>query len=96
MTYCAAQELQFSLILPRYVETEFFQTPPGGKILRRNVRFVMCHERSEEDVNSWIVVTFHITVAHPGDPNYLPQATTYAHSVKGVLAETAPKDQPAK
>ena len=70
--------------------------PPGGKILRRNVRFVMRHERSEEDVNSWIVVTFHITVAHPGDPNYLPQATTYAHSVKGVLAETAPKDQPAK
>jgi hypothetical protein len=67
--------------------------PPGGRLVRRNVPFVMPHERREEDADSWIVVTFHITVGQPGHPDYSPQATTYAHSVKGVLAETPGPDQ---
>jgi hypothetical protein len=56
-------------------------------LIRRNVRFVMRHERRESDADSWIVVTFHITVGRKGAPHYQPRATTYAHSRKGVLAE---------
>jgi hypothetical protein len=58
----------------------------GGVIRRRGVRFVMKHERSDRDAESWIVVTFHITVGRPGEPGYTTQATTYAHSERGVLA----------
>jgi hypothetical protein len=61
--------------------------PKGGRITRRNVRFVMMHERRAEDDTAWIVVTFHITAGRPGEAHYSRQATTYAHSVKGVLAE---------
>jgi hypothetical protein len=50
-----------------------------------NVRFVIRHKRRDEDANSWIVVTFHLTTGQPGEPRYQPRATTYAHSVKGVL-----------
>lgn len=57
-----------------------------GTIVRHDVRFLMEHERGERDANSWIVVTFHITVGRPGDPGYLRAATTYAHSKRGVLA----------
>jgi hypothetical protein len=55
------------------------------RFVRHNARFVMRHERREEDADAWIVVTFHITVGRRGHPNYLPRATTYAHSLKGVL-----------
>jgi hypothetical protein len=58
----------------------------GGSIERHGVRFLLRHERSERDLNSWIVVTFHITVGRPGEPGYLRAATTYAHSKRGVLA----------
>jgi hypothetical protein len=58
----------------------------GGTIERHDVRFLMEHERGERDANSWIVVTFHITVGRPGEPGYLRAATTYAHSKRGVLA----------
>jgi len=64
---------------------------PRGTIVRRNVRFVVHHERREADATSWIVVTFHISVGHRGDPKYQPLATTYAHSVRGVLAEDEAK-----
>jgi hypothetical protein len=60
--------------------------PLGGVIKRRNVRFVLPHERTEADDKAWLVVTFHITVGKRGEPGYLPQATTYAHSKRGVLA----------
>lgn len=58
----------------------------GGTIERHDVRFLMEHARGERDATSWIVVTFHITVGRPGEPGYLPAATTYAHSKRGVLA----------
>ncbi|HUQ98314.1 MAG TPA: hypothetical protein VM166_02605 [Gemmatimonadaceae bacterium] len=54
-------------------------------LVEHNVRFVLRHERRDEDADSWIVVTFHLTVGRPGDARYQPHATTYAHSVKGVL-----------
>ena len=60
--------------------------PPGGKIVRRNVRFVLPHERRDEDSDSWMVVTFHITTGRRGHADYQPAATTYAHSKRGVLA----------
>jgi hypothetical protein len=55
------------------------------KYVRHNVRFVIRHERRDQDADSWIVVTFHIRAGRPGEPHYSPRATTYAHSVKGVL-----------
>lgn len=58
----------------------------GGEITRRNVRFTLPHERKESDDSAWLVVTFHITVGKQGEPGYLPDATTYAHSKRGVLA----------
>jgi hypothetical protein len=58
----------------------------GRSMERHDVRFMMEHERAERDANSWIVVTFHITVGRPGEPGYLREATTYAHSKRGVLA----------
>jgi hypothetical protein len=57
----------------------------SATFVQHNVRFVMKHERRDEDSNSWIVVTFHLTTGQPGEPRYQPRATTYAHSVKGVL-----------
>jgi hypothetical protein len=59
--------------------------PKGHVIERRNVRFVMNHERRELDNDSWIVVTFHITVGREGEPDYSTTATTYAHSRRRVL-----------
>lgn len=61
--------------------------PPSGRIVRRRLRFVLPHQRREEDSESWIVVTFHLTVGQRGQADYRTDATTYAHSVKGVLAE---------
>jgi hypothetical protein len=60
--------------------------PKGGRIVRRHVRFAINHARRDEDDNAWIVVTFHITVGRPGEVNYSHEATTYAHSPRGVLA----------
>jgi hypothetical protein len=57
--------------------------PKGGIIKRRDVTFVMLHERSESDDAAWVVVTFHITVGSPGERH---GATTYAHSERGVFA----------
>lgn len=60
--------------------------PKGGVIARKNVRFLLRHERNESDDTAWIVVTFHITVGKRGEVGYTPSATTYAHSERGVLA----------
>ena len=62
--------------------------PKGGRIVRRDVRFDIHHARRDLDASSWIVVTFHITVGRPGETG-THEATTYAHSVKGVLVPPA-------
>lgn len=59
--------------------------PRGASVLRHNVRFVMKHERKYVDEEAWIVVTFDLTVAHPGENNRSQKAWTYAHSEKGIL-----------
>ena len=61
--------------------------PPLGRIVRRNVRFVLPHQRAEMDDTAWIVVTFHLTRGRRGEPGYVSAATTYAHSEREVLAE---------
>ena len=61
---------------------------PGTRVLRRDVRFVMKHERKYDDEAAWIVVTFDLTVAHRGETSRSHKAWTYAHSDKGIL--TAP------
>ena len=43
------------------------ELPKGEVIERKDVRFVMQHERRPADDDSWIVVTFHITVNRDGD-----------------------------
>jgi len=58
----------------------------GEVIERKNVRFVMQHERRAADDDSWIVVTFHITTASGTDAEKATSATTYAHSKRRVLA----------
>jgi hypothetical protein len=60
--------------------------PKGGVIERKGVRFVLPHARNESDDAAWIVVTFHITVGIPGQSGFSREATTYAHSERGVLA----------
>lgn len=62
------------------------ELPKGEVIERNNVRFVIRHERRVADDDSWIVVTFHITVNRDGDSAVPTTATTYAHSRRGVLA----------
>ena len=57
----------------------------GEVIERKNERFLIRHERRPSDDDSWIVVTFHITVNRDGD-SVPTTATTYAHSTRGVLA----------
>jgi hypothetical protein len=57
----------------------------GANVVRRNVRFVMKHERKYADEGAWIVVTFDLTVAHPGEKKRSQKAWTYAHSEKGIL-----------
>lgn len=69
-----SEALQIEEVLPR-----------GGRIVRRNVRFALNHDRRNDDASAWIVVTFHLTVGRPGEPGYSSEATTYAHSEKGVL-----------
>jgi hypothetical protein len=59
--------------------------PRGANVLRRNMRFVMKHERKYDDEAAWIVVTFDLTVAHAGEKNRSHKAWTYAHSEKGIL-----------
>jgi hypothetical protein len=61
------------------------QYTQGANILRRNVRFVMKHERTYADEGAWIVVTFDLTVAQLGEKNRSQKAWTYAHSEKGIL-----------
>lgn len=58
----------------------------GELIERKNVRFVVRHERREADDDAWLVVTFHITVDRDGDSDSPQPATTYAHSRRQVLA----------
>lgn len=58
----------------------------GDVIERRNVRFVVPHERRESDGDSWLVVTFHITVGGAGEAEASRTATTYAHSKRRLLA----------
>jgi hypothetical protein len=58
---------------------------PDSRIVRRNVRFVLPHQRAEGDDSAWIVVTFHLTRGRRGEPGYVSDATTYAHSERGVL-----------
>ncbi len=52
-------------------------------------RFVLPHRRDERDADSWLVVIFHLTVGNPGEKDFHPDATTYAHSSKGILVEPA-------
>ncbi|MGI8401828.1 MAG: hypothetical protein ACR2NS_09550, partial [Gemmatimonadaceae bacterium] len=59
--------------------------PRGTHVVRHNVRFVMKHERRDTDEAAWIVVTFDLTVAHPGEQKRSHKAWTYAHSAKGLL-----------
>lgn len=59
--------------------------PKGARIVRRKIRFAISHDRRKEDANAWIVMTFHLTVGRPGETGYSREATTYAHSIKGVL-----------
>jgi hypothetical protein len=60
--------------------------PVGARINLPSSRFALPHARAENDDSNWIVVTFHLTVGRPSDGDYHPDATTYAHSAKGVLA----------
>jgi hypothetical protein len=60
--------------------------PLGARIDLPRARFVLPHVRAESDSTAWIVVTFHLTVGKPGDNDYHPDATTYAHSGRGVLS----------
>jgi hypothetical protein len=60
--------------------------PVGARLNLPRSRFVLPHARAKTDDANWIVVTFHLTVGKPADPEYHPDATTYAHSVRGVLA----------
>jgi hypothetical protein len=61
------------------------ELPKGEVIERKDVRFVIRHERREADDDSWVVVTFHITLLE-GDAEAPKPATTYAHSRRRVLA----------
>ena len=65
--------------------------PVGARINLPRSRFVLPHARNEKDDAHWIVVTFHLTVGKPGDKDYHPDATTYAHSTKGILASPGPR-----
>ena len=58
----------------------------GEVIERKNERFLIRHERRPKDDDSWIVVTFHLTVVRDGESAVPTPATTYAHSRRGVLA----------
>ena len=58
----------------------------GEVIERNNVGFVMRHERRVSDDDSWLVVTFHITVVGEEEGGHPKHATTYAHSRRRVLA----------
>ena len=62
------------------------ELPKGEVIERKDVRFVIRHERRPLDDDSWIVATFHITVNRDGDSAVPTTATTYAHTRRGVLA----------
>jgi hypothetical protein len=58
----------------------------GQVIERKNVLFVVPHERRAADDDAWLVVTFHLTVDRDGDSESPKPATTYAHSRRRVLA----------
>lgn len=63
--------------------------PKGKRIVRRSARFAIRHDRHANDADAWIVMTFHLTVGRPGEPGYSREATTYAHSSRGVLKPPA-------
>ena len=70
-----------SIALPIHLELA-----KGEVIERKNSRFLIPHERRAKDDDSWIVVTFHLTVTGDGASALPTSATTYAHSRRGVLA----------
>ena len=57
----------------------------GSSIQLPAARFVIPHRRNADDGNAWLVVTFHLTVGRLGEPDFHSDATTYAHSAKGIL-----------
>ena len=61
----------------------------GSRIELPAARFVLPHRCDQRDADSWLVVIFHLTVGTPGDTDFHPDATTYAHSAKGILVEGA-------
>ena len=59
--------------------------PVGSRVELPPTRFVIPHRRDQRDAESWLVVIFHLTVGTPGEKDFHPDATTYAHSSKGIL-----------
>jgi hypothetical protein len=57
----------------------------GSRIELPATRFVLPHRRDARDADAWLVVIFHLTVGTPGETDFHPDATTYAHSGKGIL-----------
>jgi hypothetical protein len=58
----------------------------GSRIELPPTRFVLPHRRNARDADAWLVVIFHLTVGTPGEKDFHPDATTYAHSAKGILS----------
>jgi hypothetical protein len=63
----------------------------GSRIELPATRFVLPHRRDPRDADSWLVVIFHLTVGTPGDADFHPDATTYAHSAKGIIVPPTSK-----
>jgi len=57
----------------------------GSRIQLPPTRFVLPHRRDERDADAWLVVIFHLTVGVPDEEGFHPDATTYAHSARGIL-----------
>jgi len=57
----------------------------GSRLDLPATRFVLPHRRRQDDADAWLVVIFHLTVGTPGEKDFHPDATTYAHSGKGIL-----------
>ena len=64
--------------------------PVSARIDLPRSRFVLPHVRAESDSAAWLVVTFHLSVGKPGDENYHSDATTYAHSGRGIISPPPP------
>lgn len=61
----------------------------GSRVDLPATRFVLPHRRRQGDADAWLVVIFHLTVGTPGEKDFHPDATTYAHSIKGIFVEPA-------